>query len=169
MKINYKCQICCGVDCLNYKSLSFHLRHKHNTNLKDYYDSYFKEDNEDKCLVCGKLTSFISFDKGYRKYCSVQCNHSTEDFKNKIREGMKNSEHWQQVLKSEEYKKNLSEGHKNGNYVQNVMKTKEYKDNMRRSVLNSEKWIKSQQDPERKNKLSIIASKRAENGEMFVN
>lgn len=167
MKINYNCRIC-GKECLNCKSLSSHLRYKHNTNLKDYYDSYFKEENENKCLVCGKLTSFISFNKGYTKYCSIQCNHSTEEFKNKIREGMKNSEHWQQVLKSEEYRKSLSEGHKNGNYVQNVMKTKKYKDNMRKSVLNSEKWIKSQQDPERKNKLSIIASKRAENGEMFV-
>lgn len=167
MKINYKCQIC-GKECASFKSMFRHIRIEHKMYSKEYYDKFYKKPDEGKCVVCGKQTKYVNTIIGYRRYCSVQCNHSTEEFKDSVREGMKNSEHWQKVSNSKEFRKNLSEGHKNGNYVQNIMKTKEYKDNMRKSVLSSEKWIKAQQDPERKNKLSIIASKRAENGEMYI-
>lgn len=165
MKINYTCQIC-GKECSSFKGMFRHIRIEHKMYSKEYYDKFYKKLNEGKCIVCGKQTKYVNTIEGYRRYCSVQCNHSTDEFKNSVREGMKNSEHWQKIRNTEEFRKKLSEGHKNGNYVQKVMKTKEYRDNMRNAVLNSEKWLNAQQDPERRYKLSVLATKRIENGEM---
>ena len=54
------------------ETLRSHIK-KHNLTIKDYYDLFYKKENEGKCLTCGKETCFITFKIGYRKYCSNIC------------------------------------------------------------------------------------------------
>jgi hypothetical protein len=82
MSSQHTCHIC--NKSLHPKGLGFHLKIHHIT-IKDYYDKFFKKDNEDICLICNNQTAFINLSKGYRIYCSVRCcaNH-TELQKQKI-------------------------------------------------------------------------------------
>lgn len=46
-------------------------------NISELLYIHFNKNNLlNECLVCSKETSFISYSKGYRKYCSVQCSGS---------------------------------------------------------------------------------------------
>ena len=45
----------------------------HNMTIKDYYDKFYKKENEGICPVCGKSTKFIRFVEGYRVFCSSKC------------------------------------------------------------------------------------------------
>lgn len=52
-----------------------------NLKVQNIYDILHGEIQYRKCEKCGKETSFISFSKGYRKYCSNECSkraHMTE-------------------------------------------------------------------------------------------
>ena len=69
-----KC-IICNTDCKNYIGLSTHIR-KHNLTTKQYYDLYLKQENEGKCLICGKETKFRRISLGYNKCCNKCFNHS---------------------------------------------------------------------------------------------
>lgn len=55
------------------KGLSKHLNYTHNYNLKLYYDTYLKDENEHLCVLCGNENKFISFRDGYNKFCGVKC------------------------------------------------------------------------------------------------
>lgn len=51
-----------------------HIRNEHKPlSAKEYYDNYLKKENEDKCIVCGKQTKFISIAHGYKHHCSNAC------------------------------------------------------------------------------------------------
>ena len=50
-----------------------HITKAHNITLQDYYDKFFKQENEGICPICHKTTAFISMSKGYRTYCSHRC------------------------------------------------------------------------------------------------
>ena len=104
----YKCAIC---ECVfkNATALIAHTCIKHKLNSKEYYDKYLRKPGEGICPICGKSTRYTRLSTGYKKFCSIQCSRQSEEVLNNIRDGMKNSEHWQQVLKSEEYRKSLSE------------------------------------------------------------
>ena len=52
---------------------AFHLTKMHNMSIKDYYDKFYKKENEGICPVCGKSTKFIRFVEGYRVFCSSKC------------------------------------------------------------------------------------------------
>ena len=52
---------------------AFHLTKMHNMTIKDYYDKFYKKENEGICPVCGKSTKFIRFVEGYRVFCSSKC------------------------------------------------------------------------------------------------
>ena len=108
MKINYKCKVC-NKEFKNATALTSHLNSKHSLSSKTYYDKYIKKDNEGVCPICGKITRYTRLSTGYKKFCSIKCSRQSKEVLNNIRDGMKNSEHWQQVLKSEEYRKSLSE------------------------------------------------------------
>lgn len=108
MKINYKCKVC-NKEFKNATALTSHLNSKHSLSSKTYYDKYLKKDYEGICPICGKITRYTRLSTGYKKFCSIKCSRQSEEVLNNIRNGMKNSEHWQQVLKSEEYRKSLSE------------------------------------------------------------
>jgi len=68
------CKICNCDTILN--SISFsraHLSKCHNITTKEYFDKYIKNEKEGCCKVCDKETYFISYNQGYRKYCSYYC------------------------------------------------------------------------------------------------
>lgn len=65
------CKIC-GKEFKSLMSLSRHLRFD-SISSKDYYDKYFKTENEGKCLCCNKSTKFINIKLGYQKTCSNEC------------------------------------------------------------------------------------------------
>ena len=161
--MNYKCAIC-GIVYKNASALTAHVVIKHKLNSKEYYDKYLKKPGEGICPICGKTTRYTRLSTGYKKFCSIKCSRQSEEVLNNIREGMENSEHWQEVLKSEEYRKNLSEGHKNCEYVKKYMKTKEYSDKLSKALRSSSKFKKSRQSKKYRQMLSLNASKRAKEG-----
>ena len=70
------CKICGkNFKCLNSLRTHFQI---HNLSSKQYYDQFFKKDNEGKCLECGKETDFKDINFGYRKFCSSKCNNSSK-------------------------------------------------------------------------------------------
>ena len=66
------CQIC-GYIGKSKQGFNTHITHLHHINSKDYYDMYFKEENEGICPSCGKKTSFRDMWYGYNKHCSKRC------------------------------------------------------------------------------------------------
>lgn len=72
---NFICQIC-KKEFKYKKGLSKHLSYTHKIDLKEYYDSYIKKDNEGICPVCKKETNFRNFRDGYRKLCDLCINKS---------------------------------------------------------------------------------------------
>lgn len=67
-----QCQIC-GQEFMKYDCVSRHVKIKHGIDYKEYYDKYFKSEDEGKCLECGKTTSFLGIKAGYNTYCSRAC------------------------------------------------------------------------------------------------
>ena len=166
MKLTYKCELCSNVYNHSFTMVR-HINKFHPTiTPQEYYDKYLKKPNEGICPVCGGQTKFKSFKDGYKIYCSETCLMRTDEMKNKIREGMKNSEHWQEVLKSEEYHKNLSNSIKNSKYITEIVKTDEYKERMRNSIKNSEKHKNSLNTKEYKELRSKMSSKMAAEGKL---
>ena len=47
-----------------------HLQPDHDVLSQDYYDTYIGEDKDKYCSICQKEKKYISYDKGYFKYCS---------------------------------------------------------------------------------------------------
>jgi hypothetical protein len=69
---NYVCKEC-GMICKKLNALNKHISTHHNS--KEYYDKWFKKENEGICKICGKLTQFISLHQGYKNCCSIECKH----------------------------------------------------------------------------------------------
>lgn len=68
-----KCLIC-DRKFENSRTLGIHISTTHKMFKQDYYNNFLKKnENEGKCLECGKETSFISLVKGYRIFCSRKC------------------------------------------------------------------------------------------------
>lgn len=76
-----KCRIC-GKE---FKGLYSHIRQTHTITRKEYYDMFFKSENEGKCLECGKQTKFKNRGEGYRLFCSPECSHKSAIPKEKAR------------------------------------------------------------------------------------
>jgi hypothetical protein len=51
--------------------LSKHINIAHSS-VKNYYDKWLKEENENKCKICNNQTEFISL-RGYKNTCSKKC------------------------------------------------------------------------------------------------
>lgn len=66
MKIT-ECLICDK----KFKNAGCHFIKNHKMSIKDYYDKYFKKENEGKCLICNKLTRF--FNNYYYLTCGKKC------------------------------------------------------------------------------------------------
>lgn len=76
-----KCKIC-NAEFKTPKQLSWHVKH-HNMTNQQYYDTYLKKPNEGICQVCGKPTSFISMNLGYRQHCSKSCTNADTQLQEK--------------------------------------------------------------------------------------
>ena len=66
------CKIC-NKEFDGYRGLSSHIIKTHAINLKEYYDIYEKQEGEDICPTCGKITPFISIKQGYKWHCNQKC------------------------------------------------------------------------------------------------
>ena len=62
----------CNKELKNLNSLSKHIK-IHKISSQQYYDKFIKSDNEDKCLECGNVTTYMDLRQGYRKYCHNPC------------------------------------------------------------------------------------------------
>lgn len=69
---NTICKIC-NEQCNKMRALHLHVKRKHNMSSKDYYDKFYKKDDEGICLTCGKTTDFLHYNRGYNKYCCDKC------------------------------------------------------------------------------------------------
>ena len=98
----------CGKETNGYVGLVSHL-HLHNISSREYYDKYLKQENEGKCLECGKTTKFIKISKGYRRFCCCRC--STLNKKTQEKRINTNLERYgaEQVFQSEEIKNKIKE------------------------------------------------------------
>lgn len=103
-----KCEIC-DRKFNNSRVLGIHISTTHEMSKKDYYDKFLKRDeNEGKCLECGKETGFITLVKGYRMFCSVKClNQSQYHIKHCIETYTKN------YIDNKDNKKDLNERTRN--------------------------------------------------------
>lgn len=81
-KINIFCKIC-QKELINVRALAAHLR-THNILIQEYYDNFYKRENEGLCERCFDKTSFRGFITGYFKYCSQSCSSKSEDVREKI-------------------------------------------------------------------------------------
>ena len=63
----------CNKEYINIRSLSIHIRKSHKMSTKEYYDKFLKTENEGKCLVCGKSTTYMYLSTGYKLGCSYRC------------------------------------------------------------------------------------------------
>lgn len=60
----------CGKSFVNINGLAQHVNCYHN--IKKYFDKWIKEENDDKCSECGKITKFNGL-RGYNNQCSKKC------------------------------------------------------------------------------------------------
>ena len=76
----------CGL-YINNRGSSSHLSHKHNLSPKEYYDKYFKKENEEICNLpgCDNITSFIGISKGYKNHCCASHANLDPETQAKIR------------------------------------------------------------------------------------
>lgn len=79
-----KCKIC-GKEFNSIYSVMRHVSRLHKVNKEEYYNKFLRKDeNEGKCLTCGKPTKFYNTTTGYSKFCCTKCAMSNELTKNKI-------------------------------------------------------------------------------------
>ena len=70
--MNYTCKIC-NREFKTMRALSYHIHFSHNMSGKEYYDKFFKKENDGICAYCGKPTPFLGLADGYQKYCCAKC------------------------------------------------------------------------------------------------
>lgn len=76
-----ECQIC-KEKFKTRQGLSKHLSQKHlEISMKEYYDKYFKKEDEGVCLVTGKNTNFKNLVEGYYKYVGKGTNSEDDNIK----------------------------------------------------------------------------------------
>lgn len=134
----YSCVIC-GDSCNRLKGLSNHVNKTHKLTLQQYYDTYFKQNpNEGYCIVCGKPTTFISFNEGYRKTCSPQCGNKTEESKQKRKNTMIDNYGVSCSFRLPGVEEKSRKSHKTKNYrklVSDIQKTTEVKNKIKKTKL----------------------------------
>lgn len=83
--MNLICKIC-NIIVEDNNKLTAHIKYFHKMKIKDYYDTYFKKDNDGICKTCGKPTEFLSLRLGYREYCCNKCVQASKEIKEKIKQ-----------------------------------------------------------------------------------
>lgn len=70
--IENKCKIC-GKEFKSLDPIGYHLKRCHNITCQEYYDKFYKKENEGFCKTCGKPTVFFKLRYGYQAFCSSTC------------------------------------------------------------------------------------------------
>ena len=82
MSNTLKCKIC-DREFKGFSGLGSHIVLKHKIKTEDYYNKYLKKNkSEGKCKTCGKNTTFININKGFRQYCSIKCSENNKTKQN---------------------------------------------------------------------------------------
>jgi hypothetical protein len=102
-----KCLIC-NKETNGYIGLCSHI-HLHNISSKEYYDKYLKQENEGKCLECGKETLFKGIRDGYRDFCCCRCSTLNKKTQEKLRKTNLERYGTECVFQSEEVKNKIKE------------------------------------------------------------
>ncbi len=63
----------CGKKFKNKQGLIYHNVYKHSIDSKSYFDKWIKDEEDDKCQICGGKTELASSGRGYKKTCSSKC------------------------------------------------------------------------------------------------
>jgi len=66
------CKIC-GKEYKDLRVLGCHIIKAHKIPTKDYYDKYMATEWKHDCKQCGKPTSFLNMNVGYRPFCCNKC------------------------------------------------------------------------------------------------
>lgn len=105
-----KCKIC-GREFASLKSLSNHLRYRHQDYTpKRYYDVFLKKDGEGICEECGEDTRFYSVTGGYASFCCKQCANRNHDKNIKARQTF--IENHQEIYRRREEQEVVRQKHK---------------------------------------------------------
>lgn len=80
-----ECKICQNNNYSMNDFVRFHLKKEHKMEPKEYYDLFFKEENEDICPNCKKECVFIRLSRGYSKYCSPICAKTSDQKKSQLK------------------------------------------------------------------------------------
>lgn len=86
---------------------SGHLKRVHGIDAKTYYDTFLYKKDEDKCVICGNTTPFISLKKGYKNVCCGACKFKTKEYKYNLKKGINNSTKFKEAKQKDEYKNNV--------------------------------------------------------------
>ena len=81
----YTCELC-KKEFQTVPSLSTHLSHsksKCKTDIKKYYDTYLRKENEGICKFCGTETLFYGIGKGYPNSVCKHCRNNSDETKEK--------------------------------------------------------------------------------------
>lgn len=71
------CKIC-SKEYNSFASIAQHIRFSHKIKNSNYFDEFFKKDEEGKCIECGKQTRFICLKDGYERFCSDECRSTSK-------------------------------------------------------------------------------------------
>ena len=68
----YSCKIC-NKEFKSRMSIMNHIMRTHHYTGQQYYDEFFKKENDGFCENCGKPTKFLNIDDGYANCCCIKC------------------------------------------------------------------------------------------------
>src|SRR5574343_142773 len=83
------CKICNKyIEIEQHMFTRLHLKHIHNISSQDYYDAYFKSDNDGICHneTCNNKTKYNDLSNGYNTFCCKKCASTSKFRKDKIAE-----------------------------------------------------------------------------------
>lgn len=133
--------------CLEYVlplGMPNHLK-KHNLSTKEYYDQYCKSEEEGKCKICGKPTSFAGISKGYRKFCSSKCANLDPETQQKLKSTYMSKYGVEHPLKSKEVKDKVKQTNLDRYGVESALQLESTREKALES-LRSESTIKKRQE-----------------------
>jgi very-short-patch-repair endonuclease len=118
-----KCYLC-NKEFKNMCGLSRHINNAHKEiSLEDYYNKYLNINNLGFCIICNKKMKFKNISVGYSKYCN-KCSKSTDEFKKKIKNTVKNKYGVDNVFQLEEVKNKIKQTNKKNLGVENPSQNK---------------------------------------------
>lgn len=133
--IKPKCKIC-KEEFSTYRGLGIHVAHTHKISTKDYYDKYIKEsESEGFCRTCGKPTTFVSINNGYRPFCCSKCVNSNSEVQDKIKATMLEKYGVENVSQSDIIKRKKEQTSLKNYGVKYPAQTKEIQNKMKATML----------------------------------